>query len=120
VVEHKLYWSATASEDEALYLVAILNSETVRGRIAGLQSRGQWGARDFDKVVFTLPIPRFNPSITHHAELAEAARVAESVAAGLTLPPNVKFQRARGLIRTALEDATVAPRIEALVAAIIG
>ena len=84
----------------------------MRARIAGLQSRGQWGARDFDKVVFTLPIPRFDPSISRHTELAEAARGAESVAASLTFPQSVKFQRARGLVRTALEDAGVAQRIE--------
>jgi hypothetical protein len=48
VVEHKLYWASVADEDEARYLTAILNSETARSRVAHMQSRGQWGARDFD------------------------------------------------------------------------
>jgi hypothetical protein len=119
VIEHKLYWSAVANESEALYLAAILNSETVRSRTAGLQSRGQWGARDFDKVVFTLPIPRFDGTASLHTDLAIAARDAERVAAEVALPENVKFQRARKLIRDALIDAGIAPRIETLVTRIV-
>ena len=33
-------------------------------------SRGQFGARHFDKVMFNLPIPRFNPGNTLHLALA--------------------------------------------------
>lgn len=62
IVDHKLYWAA-AAEDEAYYLVAILNSETARAAVAGRQSRGQWGARDFDKVMLDLPIPKFDGTI---------------------------------------------------------
>jgi hypothetical protein len=40
--------------------------------LAGLQSRGQWGARDFDKVMFTLPIPRFDSAASLHRDLAKA------------------------------------------------
>ena len=66
VIEHEVYWSAVSSEAEGQYLVAILNSETARARVAALQARGQWGARDFDKVLFTLPIPRFDGSEASH------------------------------------------------------
>jgi hypothetical protein len=69
VIEHALYWSRVAAEMEGLYLVAILNSETARSRTAGLQSRGQWGARHFDKVVFTLSIPRFDVASSLHTDL---------------------------------------------------
>jgi hypothetical protein len=43
------------------YLASIFNSETARSRTENLQSRGQWGACDFDKVIFNLgfqPPPR--------------------------------------------------------------
>jgi hypothetical protein len=60
VIDHMLYWASPASEDEARYLAAILNSETARARAAHFQARGQWGARHFDKVMFNLPIPRFD------------------------------------------------------------
>lgn len=119
VIEHKLYWSAPATENEARYLAALLNSETARARGESLQSRGQWGARDFDKVMFNLPIPRFDANIPLHNAIAEAAREAEALAATVPLPENIKFQRARGLIRTALTEAGIAQRIDALVARLL-
>jgi hypothetical protein len=91
-----------------------------RARVAALQSRGQWGARHFDKVVFTLPIPRFDSAASLHVDLANAAREAERAAAAVSLPEGAKFQRARKIIRTALTEAGIAPRIEALVARVIG
>ena len=42
---------------EARYLIAMLNSETTRQRAEHLQSRGQWGARHFDRYMLTLPSP---------------------------------------------------------------
>jgi len=114
LIEHKLYWAAV-EEDEALFLAAILNSETARSRVAHLQSRGQWGARDFDKVVFELPIPAYDPSSALHAELAAAAQLAEDVAATVVLPPTMHFVGARSLIREALVAQGLAQRIEALV-----
>lgn len=115
VIEHKLYWAAVGTEEEAFYLTAILNSETARSRTAGLQSRGQWGARDFDKVVFTLAIPRFDPQAKLHLELVEAGRRAEAAACAVELPENVKFQRARKCVRDALTEAEIAQKIDALV-----
>ncbi|MDQ6701624.1 MAG: hypothetical protein M3Z96_00170 [Pseudomonadota bacterium] len=97
VIEHKLYWSAPSTEKEACYLTGLLNSETARQRGESLQSRGQWGARDFDKVIFNLPIPRFDANNRLHNAIAAAAREAETIAARVPLPENIKFQRARAL-----------------------
>jgi hypothetical protein len=115
VIDHTLYWTSVMDKSEGLYLASLLNSETVRSRTADLQARGQWGARHFDKVVFTLPIPRYEATTLLHAELAQAAGEAETIAAAVALPADVKFRRARALIRIALADAGVAPRIEALI-----
>jgi hypothetical protein len=119
VIDHKLYWHAPASEDEAQYLAAILNSETARARTEALQSRGLFGARDFDKVIFTLPIPRFDGTVGLHTDLAAAARDAEAVAAAMPLPEGVRFQRARKLVRDALTEAGAAQRIDGLVARLL-
>ena len=119
IVEHAVYWSGMDSQDEADFLAGILNSETVRERVAALQARGQWGARHFDKVMFNLPIPRFDRSNLLHGELAAAARDAETAAAAVPLPEAVKFQRARKLVRDALTEAGIAPRIDALVARLL-
>jgi hypothetical protein len=119
IIDHKLYWCAPVSPNEAAYLTAILNSETSRSRTASLQSRGQWGARDFDKVIFTLPIPRFDSSQRLHNNLAAAAAEAERIAVGLELSESVKFQRARKLIRDALTESGIAPHIDDLVARLL-
>jgi hypothetical protein len=104
---------------EARYLIAILNSETARARAAQFQSRGQWGARDFDKVIFNLPIPRFDAGESLHLDLAAAAARAEEAAALVELPDGAKFQRARGLLRAALAETGIAQEIDTLVARLL-
>jgi hypothetical protein len=119
VIEDAIYWGQVSIEGEGLYLAALLNSETARFRVAALQARGQWGARHFDKVMFNLPIPRFDPSESLHNELAAAAGEAEKIAAAFELPETVKFQRARKLIRDALTESGIAPHIDELVARLL-
>lgn len=119
VVEHKLYWMTPASEAEGRYLTAILNCETVRERGEQYQSRGQFGARDFDKVVFNLPIPRFDARDKLHSALAEAAELAEKIAGKVELPQGVRFQRARSLVRASLSEVNLAQKIDGLVAKLL-
>lgn len=119
VIDHKLYWASPQSENEGYFLSGILNSETARKKVASLQSRGQWGARDFDKVMFTLPIPRFDASQSLHGRLSEAGREAEAAAGQVEFPDGVKFQRARKLVRDALGGAGISQRIDSLVAELL-
>jgi hypothetical protein len=119
VIDHMLYRASPRNESEGYYLTAILNSETARARVAAMQARGQWGARHFDKVMFNLPIPRFDASESLHNELAAAAAEAERIAAAFELPETVKFQRARKLIRDALTESGIAPHIDGLVARLL-
>ena len=113
-------WAPVETVGEANYLAAILNSETARERVQHLQSRGQWGARDFDKVMLTLPIPRFDRSVVVHAALAAAGARAERLAAAVELAEGVKFVRARQHIRAALEADGIAGEIDGLVADLLG
>jgi len=119
VLDHMLYWAAPPSGAEASYLMAILNNETTRSRVANLQARGQFGARHFDKLMFTLPIPRFDTKNELHAALAMASAKAEKIAAAVSLPEGVRFQRARRLIREALAEAGVSQEIDRLVAQLL-
>ncbi|MBV8798322.1 MAG: hypothetical protein JO208_00705 [Alphaproteobacteria bacterium] len=119
IIEHAVYWAEISTDKEANYLAAILNSETARKRVESMQARGQWGARHFDKVMFNLPIPRFNEKQTLHRDLASAAAEAEKAAAAVALPENMKFQRARKLIRDALAAAGISQRIDNLVAQLL-
>ena len=115
LIDHKLYWATASSEAEGRYLLGVLNSETARRLAEHLQSRGQWGARDFDKVLLSLPIPQFDESKTLHRQLAEAAAHAEKVASAVPLREGIHFVRARQLIRAALAEDGVAGQIDALV-----
>ena len=120
ICEHALYWLAVRTDAEARYLSALLNSETARARVAELQARGQWGARHFDKVMFSLPIPPFDPKNTLHQQLARAAQRAEGVASEVQLREGEHFVRARRRIRDALKEDGVADHIDQLVAELLG
>jgi hypothetical protein len=115
IIEHILYWAACETDEEANYLAAILNSETARSRAEQYQARGQFGARHFDKVMFNLPIPRFDPKNELHQALADAGARAEVAANLVDLVEGEKFQRARKRVRDALIENGVAREIDELV-----
>lgn len=97
------------------FLVAILNSQRVTDLVMPYQSRGQFGARHFDKYIWYLPIPEYSPTINEHVELAKLGERAELVAAHLELPSSTHFRAARNRVREALEEDGVAGEIESLV-----
>ncbi len=102
VIDHKLYWAAASTIGEAQYLTAILNSDVLTQLVRPLQARGEHNPRDFDKYIFQLPIPLYDPGNSEHRQLAELAKRAEEATAALELPPGVSFQAQRRRIREAL------------------
>lgn len=115
IIDHKLYWTVPGDENEANYLATLLNSEAARSRSAGFQSRGQFGARDFDKVMFNLPIPLFDGKDPLHRDLAQAGAHAEQVAEAVPIPEGERFVAARKRVRQALMAEGVGADIEKLV-----
>jgi hypothetical protein len=113
LIDHKLFWVEPRTLDEAYYLTAILNSEAVRARVENLQSEGEFGKRDFNKAIFSLPIPTYSNTNHLHKELASQAKRAERIASGVVVPGS--FRAARKAIRTALTLAGVAQAIDRLV-----
>jgi hypothetical protein len=120
VIDHVLYWAPVETLSEATYLTSILNSEAARLRVEHLQARGEQGARHFDKLFFTLPIPRFDEEDALHQALARAGARAESLAARVAIDPDQPFTRARSLIRRALTDEGVSAEIDDLVNRLLG
>ena len=118
-IDQQLYWAGMETMEEAQYLSALLNSETARQRVEHLQATGQWGARHFDKLLLSLPIPQFARRPLHN-RLAKAAERAEAVAANVVIPDNMYFVTARGRIREALREDGVAAEIDGLVAELLG
>jgi hypothetical protein len=119
IIDHMLYWMPVRDRREGLYLASILGSEAARSRVAALQARGQWGARHFDKVMFTLPIPHFDAKNELHKDLATAGAAAEKAAGKIELADNVHFQTARRRVREALAEAGISQKIDELVAKLL-
>lgn len=115
VLDQKLFWARPSGEAEASYLAAVLNSEAARSRAEKYQSRGLFGTRDFDKVMFNLPISAFNGGNALHHDLARAGAHAETVAGMVELVEGEKFQRARKRVRDALAEEGIGGEIEKLV-----
>jgi len=119
LVDHKAYWAAARSPAEASYLTAVLNSAAVLAKITDLQPRGEVNPRDFDNLVWTLPIPEYDPADPLHRDLAAAATQAEAIAAAVPLADTQHFTAKRRAIRTALAEDGIAAEMEALVDALL-
>ena len=107
VVEHALYWANVASAGEGRYLTAVLNSDALLRLVRPLQARGEHNPRHFDKYVWRMPIPLYDPAVPLHRDLAALAEHAEQVSAQVDLPVQ-SFQALRRRVRQALEADGVA------------
>ena len=107
IVDVKLYAGECRSEQEALYLTAILNSETVNLAIKPFQSVGLQGERDIHKKLLELPIPGYVGTNALHAKLVALASEAERQAATAyqANPPATRLAARRAATRTALTDS---------------
>ena len=79
LVENLLFWVACRDTDEANYLLAIINSNTLYESVESLMAKGQFGARHLHKHLWKLPIPEFDRKNRLHAR---TARAGERTAAG--------------------------------------
>jgi hypothetical protein len=119
IIDHKAYWAVARSMEEARYLTAIVNSASVLARIIPMQPRGWRDPRDFDNLVWELPIPEYDRRVPLHRELADAASKAERVATVVPLREGAHFMRQRRAIRDALAEDGIAATIDALVARLL-
>lgn len=118
IVEHKLYWLPARSVSEARYLTAILNAPIITELVSDYQSRGLFGARDFDTYVWRLPIPTYNTVDKLHERIAELGAEAELIAAKTEIE-GCGFQKARKIIRDALSKAELTQKLNAAVSQLI-
>ena len=77
VLDHKLFQTVCQSGDEALYLLAIINSSSFTAAAETFMTRGLYGARDFHKHGWKIPIPRYEASDPLHVQLSELGATAE-------------------------------------------
>jgi hypothetical protein len=85
VIYAKLYWFGTDNEEEADYLVGILNSNKVNLTIKPFQSFGALGERDIHRLPLQLPIPKFDSLNERHALVATLSNSISNIACNATL-----------------------------------
>ncbi len=77
VLDTRLYQTICDSEDEACYLLAIINSQTLYDAVQSMMSQGQFGARDLHKHLWKLPIPRYDSNNQLHVWLSQLGETAQ-------------------------------------------
>lgn len=73
IVDQTLYWSAVQSEDEAIYIAALINSPAVIEVIVAHQPRGAFGERHIHKLAFDRT-PAFDPTSRSHIAVVDSAK----------------------------------------------
>ncbi len=114
VIEHKLYWATAASAAEALYLCAILNTATFTELVRPFMSYGK-DERDFDKHIFQVLIPLYDPADDLHARLSARGAELEAAIAAIAIEPGRHFAAVRRDIRAFIAESEAGRDVEALV-----
>lgn len=115
IIDQTLYWIPAKNINEAYYLTAVLNSGATTQAVSAYQSRGLFGARDFAKYVWMLPIPTFDSSDELHNQIASLGQQAEQLAELVELPKESRFQTSRKIIRAELQNAGLTAQLDTAV-----
>jgi hypothetical protein len=113
VIEHKLYWATAASTAEAHYLCAVLNTAAFTELVRPFMSYGK-DERDFDKHIWQLPVPLYDPASDLHTRLAARGAELEAAVANLPIDPKRHFAAVRRDFREFLAASDPARDAEAL------
>jgi hypothetical protein len=111
VIDQTLYWATVSTEDEAVYIVGLINNDALRERIEPFVPEGEFG----DRHLHTLPskaVPEWDPTNEAHIEVARTSRAirdrlrelrSDEYVATLFAPQlglGVRRRRLRALIRS--------------------
>lgn len=111
IIDQTLYWYLAESEEEALYIVGILNSATLSAAISDFQPQGGFGARHIHTIPYKI-IPRFDETDDAHMDvvakikdvIAEWTVCCSSEKTGKYLYPNSgSLNRRRRKLQTAIK-----------------
>ena len=94
ILDRKLYQTKCQSEDEAYYLLAVINSDELAMSAATFMTKGLYGARDFEKHGWKLPIPRYDASDPLHVRLSQLGRAAEQECATIIADSDIQTKPA--------------------------
>ncbi len=124
VLDETLYQVTSRNTDEAYYLLAIINSDTLATAVNQFMPKGLFGARHLHKHLWKLPIPEYDPKDTDHINLSRlgrrAAVEAQTVIANLGTPPP-SVTKARSTLRHQWQpNSPIAQQIETAVQQLLG
>lgn len=74
VIDQTLYWHLAETEDDAIYITGLLNSEALRAAISDFQPEGGFGKRHIHTLPYKI-IPAFNLENEVHREVINTTRV---------------------------------------------
>ena len=94
IVDRTLYQTVCQSEDEARYVLALINSNALAAATAPFMPKGLYGPRHFEKHGWKLPIPRYDPSDPLHTKLGEFGATAEQECQALIAQSDIPNQPA--------------------------
>ena len=120
VVDYTLFWVSCKDEQEANYLLAIINSQALYAAVEQFMAKGQFGARHLQKHLWKLPIPEFDSNEPLHVNVSDAGQAA---AEGVTKQLSQLHQQrndltvtvARRELLTWLKDSKQGRAVETLV-----
>ena len=110
------------------YVLAVINSDVLAGAAATFMTKGLYGARDFEKHGWKLPIPRYDANDPLHVRLSELGATAEKECQALIATSNImskpagdaQSREARKLLRHEWQpNSATAQDIEAAVAELL-
>ena len=81
IIDYTLFWASCRDNQEAHYLLAIINSRTLYETVKPLMAKGQFGARHLQKHLWKLSIPEYDATNRLHQEIARAGQAAANGAA---------------------------------------
>ena len=128
IVDYVLFQTVCCSEDEAYYVLAVINSDTLAATAETFMPKGLYGARHFQKHGWKLPIPRYDATEPLHVHLSELGITAEQECTALIASSDimskpagdVQSRVARKMLRHEWQpNSKVAQDIEAAVAQLL-
>lgn len=114
IVENTCYWWAANSEQEAQYLVSVLNAQCLQNAYKECRKTD----RHFDTHIWNgVPVPHYDPENSFHNELANLCIEAENFVAELisNLDLNYKQEKLSQEIKARLEESGISGRIDEVV-----
>ena len=128
IMDRKLYQTICQSEHEAYYVLGVINSDGLATAAATFMTKGLYGARDFEKHGWKLPIPRYDSNEPLHVRLSELGATAEQECASIIANSDImskpagdtQSRAARKMLRHEWQpNSAIAQAIEAAVAQLL-